>query len=767
MIRFSCKSILFPFIILLLLFIHVQSSYAATLPLRLVWERNTESDLAFYTVYYGTSSRQYSHFIDVDTQYPYCIFDEDRFTAGQTYYIALTAIDFSLNESGYSNELVVYIDPSSNTTTTSPTISTTTTAATTHTSTTTTSPTITTTTTTMTPLLFIEAEEGAINPPMERAEDESASSEYYVWSPIGSGNIYSSDQATGYAEYVFEVPVEGDYVVWGRVISNGDYEDSFFVSVDEGGYAIWDTQLGGTETWVWDLVNDRGITDPVVFYLEAGIHTLEIKQREDGTKIDKILITNDMKYVPEGKGVVYTSTTTTPLPAVQKEYCSTDEALILHGSTIPEEGTMSVTIPDDLTNAISATLSLTMLDPDIAGEGYIYINGNEPLDLPTDQAYDYQDGADEQIFEITIDPGWITQGENSFRFTHVATWGYEVRELCVRVGYQNIPATTSLPSPVPTTTISLSTTTSITPDETPPTGTFVINNGDDIAYSQIVTLQLSAEDDESGMGEGAQMSFSNDNIQWITKPFAPIKYWVLPAGEGVKTVYAKFCDAEGNWMSQPVSDSIMLETSSACLKPVQLDTTATESSGDFLPFWSKEKAVDGKTNTGWLSPLRFSKRDEYITLDLGETKIVDRIDILSHSLLLFDLFPLDFQIMLSSDNENWTEIFNESDYASPSSHTDSWVFEETKARYIKLVITEAKPFLFFFYLTYIPEIEVHGCDITDTLGSHLTSMAPVDHTKTRVVRAPPDSKTPDEKKPSLVEGPPGRPGKPVFILNNH
>ena len=754
------------FIALLFLFIHVQSSYAANLPLRLVWERNTESDLAFYTVYYGTASRQYSNIIDVDTRYPYCIFDEDQFTGGQTYYIALTATDFSLNESGYSNELVVYIDPSSNTTTTSPTNSTTTTASTTHTSTTTTGPTLVTTTT-ITPLLFIEAEDGAINPPMERAEDEAASSEYYVWSPLGSGNIYSSDQATGYAEYVFEVPVSGDFVVWGRVISNGDYEDSFFVSVDEGEYAIWDTPWGGTETWVWDLVNDRGIADPVISHLEAGTHTLIIKQREDGTKIDKILITNDMKYVPEGKGVVYTSTTTTPLPTNQKEYCSTDEVLILH-DTIPEEGTMSVTIPDDLTNAISAILSLTMLDPDIAGEGYIYINGNDPLELPTDRAYDYQEGVDEQIIEITIDPGWITQGENIFRFTHVATWGYEVRALCVRVGYQDTTTTTSLSPPVPTTTIIPSTTTtSIEPDDTPPTGTVVINNGADIANSQIVTLQLSAEDDESGMGEGAQMSFSNDNIQWITKPFASTKYWVLSAGEGEKTVYVKFCDAEGNWMSQPVSDSIMMETSKACLKPVQLDATAVESSGDFLRFWSKEKVVDGKTTTGWLSPLRLSPREEYIILDLGENRIVNRVDILSHPFLLLDLFPLDFQIMLSSDSENWTEISSESDYASPSSHTDSWAFEETKTRYIKLAITKAKPFLFFFYLTYISEIEVHGCDETDTPGFQFTSMVPVDQTKTRVVKLTPDRKIPDEKKPPLVEEPPGRPGKPVFILNKH
>jgi len=276
---------------------------------------------------------------------------------------------------------------------------------------------------------------------------------------------------------------------------------------------------------------------------------------------------------------------------------------------------------------------------------------------------------------------------------------------------------------------------------------------------------LSAEDAASGMGEGAQMMFSNDNAQWLSqKPFNTTKFWVLSPEEGEKTVYVKFSDAKGNWMLQPVSDSIELEP--ACLKPMQLDTSALESSGDFLPLWSMEKAVDEKTGTGWLSPLRFSMQDEYITIDLGETKIVNRMDICSNLFLFFDLFPLDFQIQVSADNENWTEIFTEENYSPPSSFTDSWVFDETKVRYVKMVTTKSKPFLFFFYLTYIAEIKVHGCSETETSSSQLTSMIPSDRKETRVVKLTPDMVKTEEKQPSLNERLPGRPGRPVFILNN-
>lgn len=77
--------------------------------------------------------------------------------------------------------------------------------------------------------------------------------------------MYSLSDDAGYAEYTFEVPVE---------------------------------------TWVWDQVRDGTMSDGTVFYLdlEAEEHTLTIKQREDRTKIDRILVTNDMEYVPQGMG---------------------------------------------------------------------------------------------------------------------------------------------------------------------------------------------------------------------------------------------------------------------------------------------------------------------------------------------------------------------------------------------------------------------------------------------------------------------------------
>ena len=90
----------------------------------------------------------------------------------------------------------------------------------------------------------------------------------------------------------------GGYVVWGWVISNSREAASFFVTLDNKERVLWNTQRGGTETWVWDRVRQRGGDDPVIFFLEAGAHTLVIERREAGTKIDRLLITNTIDDIP-------------------------------------------------------------------------------------------------------------------------------------------------------------------------------------------------------------------------------------------------------------------------------------------------------------------------------------------------------------------------------------------------------------------------------------------------------------------------------------
>lgn len=94
-------------------------------------------------------------------------------------------------------------------------------------------------------------------------------------------------------------------------------------------------------------------------------------------------------------------------------------------------------------------------------------------------------------------------------------------------------------------------------DITPPTGSIMINNGATFTRTNSVTLHLTASDACGGV---SQMKFSNDNVIWATpETFATTKNYILAPGDGTKTVYVKFMDANSNW-SQAFSATIILDT---------------------------------------------------------------------------------------------------------------------------------------------------------------------------------------------------------------
>jgi len=67
------------------------------------WQPNTDPDLAGYKIYYGSQSRSYGLSIPVDKNVT--TYTLNGLVEGKTYYFALTAVDLSGNESGYSVEV--------------------------------------------------------------------------------------------------------------------------------------------------------------------------------------------------------------------------------------------------------------------------------------------------------------------------------------------------------------------------------------------------------------------------------------------------------------------------------------------------------------------------------------------------------------------------------------------------------------------------------------------------------------------------------------
>ncbi|MFQ5706754.1 MAG: FlgD immunoglobulin-like domain containing protein [bacterium] len=80
---------------------------------QLSWQANQESDLGGYKVYYSQKSGHYDHVMNVGDITAYRIGNLDL---GVRYYFAVTAYDFSGNESGFSDEVTAAVRNASDTT---------------------------------------------------------------------------------------------------------------------------------------------------------------------------------------------------------------------------------------------------------------------------------------------------------------------------------------------------------------------------------------------------------------------------------------------------------------------------------------------------------------------------------------------------------------------------------------------------------------------------------------------------------------------------
>jgi hypothetical protein len=119
--------------------------------------------------------------------------------------------------------------------------------------------------------------------------------------------ICSPKPDEGRAEFSFNAPRAGDFVVWTRVLGPTVSNDSLFVSVDGGPEDIFDANAKlEAGHWRWVQVNGRGngpelelALNPRFFKLAAGKHRLTFRCREPLTYLDKVVVTDDVHYMPE------------------------------------------------------------------------------------------------------------------------------------------------------------------------------------------------------------------------------------------------------------------------------------------------------------------------------------------------------------------------------------------------------------------------------------------------------------------------------------
>jgi hypothetical protein len=95
-----------------------------------------------------------------------------------------------------------------------------------------------------------------------------------------------------------EGPKPGSYRLWARAAAPNASQDSFWVRIDGGAWVTWNNIAGSN--WHFErVVNSNAGNAPLVLnWGSFGNHTVEVRYREGGAKLDRLFITRDANMVP-------------------------------------------------------------------------------------------------------------------------------------------------------------------------------------------------------------------------------------------------------------------------------------------------------------------------------------------------------------------------------------------------------------------------------------------------------------------------------------
>ena len=135
-----------------------------------------------------------------------------------------------------------------------------------------------------------------------------------------NGIIITSDVQTTSPEINFDMDISttGDYIIWVRMMPVDGDANSVHVGID----GVIDPLSKGIQTqalgdWIW-LSLSRGSNALEQTISSAGVYTFNLWMREDGTLIDKIVLTTDAGFVPTGEGPAESPQAAAPASAANR-----------------------------------------------------------------------------------------------------------------------------------------------------------------------------------------------------------------------------------------------------------------------------------------------------------------------------------------------------------------------------------------------------------------------------------------------------------------
>jgi plastocyanin len=141
---------------------------------------------------------------------------------------------------------------------------------------------------------------------METGRQAGASGGTYLVAEPKAGNDNADDTTSGpRLDYRVAFESAGTYYIWVRTQSPSGNDDSVHAGLDrtlasDGGIGV----AGGSgSNWGWsNTVKSSGGKRVEVEINAPGVHTVNVWMREDGTPLDKVILTDDPGYTPNGAG---------------------------------------------------------------------------------------------------------------------------------------------------------------------------------------------------------------------------------------------------------------------------------------------------------------------------------------------------------------------------------------------------------------------------------------------------------------------------------
>ncbi len=120
-----------------------------------------------------------------------------------------------------------------------------------------------------------------------------ASGGIHMFASPNSGGYALADTESPKMGWFVNVSTGGTYYVWVRRAAQGGGDDSCQIMMDGGSPIEW--SYGGGSTFDWVKASNT-------FSLGKGAHIFKVGMREDGARVDKIILTTSSSYTPSGLG---------------------------------------------------------------------------------------------------------------------------------------------------------------------------------------------------------------------------------------------------------------------------------------------------------------------------------------------------------------------------------------------------------------------------------------------------------------------------------